>query len=267
MTKPISYYRDQYGTHPIFEDSDLAAHIALTNPHSAVSAATADRLVLRDAAGRAQVVAPSAAADIARKDTVDNLAGTGRTTETVKANADAIALRALASRQIIAGVGLSGGGDLTADRTLTVAIPTLYIEDQKASGTNGGPSVSGAWYKRTLNTVQTNTISGASLSSDQITLPAGTYWIEANAPAYWSNGHKIKLYNVSDSADVLIGSTESSYQTMNRSFLHGAFTITASKTFEIRYRCEASKSPEGLGYPCSLGVIEVYTQVEIRKTA
>jgi hypothetical protein len=47
-------------------------HANLTNPHSATSAAAANRLMLRDANGRAQVASPSAAADIARKDTVDN---------------------------------------------------------------------------------------------------------------------------------------------------------------------------------------------------
>ena len=51
--------------------TNLATHAALTNPHSATAAPTANRIILRDAAGRAQVVAPSAAADIALKDTVD----------------------------------------------------------------------------------------------------------------------------------------------------------------------------------------------------
>jgi hypothetical protein len=49
------------------------AHAALTNPHAATSAATASRLVLRDAAGRAQVVAPSAANDIATKGYADGV--------------------------------------------------------------------------------------------------------------------------------------------------------------------------------------------------
>lgn len=48
------------------------AHAVLTAPHSATSEAIANRLILRDAYGRAQVAAPSAAADIARKDYVDN---------------------------------------------------------------------------------------------------------------------------------------------------------------------------------------------------
>ena len=57
-------------------DTTLAAakmHMDATAAHSATAAATADRIVLRDAAGRAQVAAPSAAADIARKDTVDTV--------------------------------------------------------------------------------------------------------------------------------------------------------------------------------------------------
>jgi hypothetical protein len=51
--------------------TNLTNHAALTNPHSATASPTADRLVLRDAAGRAQVVAPSVAADIVNKGTLD----------------------------------------------------------------------------------------------------------------------------------------------------------------------------------------------------
>jgi len=51
--------------------SKVDTHGALTTAHGAVSAPTASRIILRDAGGRAQVVAPSAAGDIARKDTVD----------------------------------------------------------------------------------------------------------------------------------------------------------------------------------------------------
>ena len=47
-------------------------HAALTSAHSATSAATANRIMMRDANGRAKVAVPSASDDIARKDTVDN---------------------------------------------------------------------------------------------------------------------------------------------------------------------------------------------------
>ena len=48
----------------------LDAHTALTAAHSATAAATVDRIILRDAAGRAKVVAPSAEDDIALKSNV-----------------------------------------------------------------------------------------------------------------------------------------------------------------------------------------------------
>jgi len=49
----------------------LKAHVdATTGIHGAVSAATASKLVIRDASGRAKVAAPDAAGDIAIKSTV-----------------------------------------------------------------------------------------------------------------------------------------------------------------------------------------------------
>jgi hypothetical protein len=49
-----------------YVDSAIAAHAALTNVHGATVAATANRIIIRDANGRAQIAAPAAAADIAR---------------------------------------------------------------------------------------------------------------------------------------------------------------------------------------------------------
>ena len=71
--------------------NSVATHLAdTTTAHGATSAATANKLILRDSAGRAKVTAPAAADDIALLSNVTNLAGTGRTNETVKANTDAI---------------------------------------------------------------------------------------------------------------------------------------------------------------------------------
>ncbi|MCR4443486.1 MAG: hypothetical protein NUV48_15235, partial [Peptococcaceae bacterium] len=56
-----AYLKEQNDTHQVS-----------TGPHGATSAATANRIILRDANGRAKIAAPSEADDIARKDTVDN---------------------------------------------------------------------------------------------------------------------------------------------------------------------------------------------------
>jgi len=56
----------------VAKTADLASHLNATNGvHGATSAATANRIIQRDSAGRAKVAAPAAADDIARKDTVD----------------------------------------------------------------------------------------------------------------------------------------------------------------------------------------------------
>lgn len=50
---------------------NLTAHESATNVHDATSSATANRIIIRDASGRAKVAAPAEADDIARKAEVD----------------------------------------------------------------------------------------------------------------------------------------------------------------------------------------------------
>ncbi|AEE95796.1 hypothetical protein [Mahella australiensis] len=56
---------------PAGAQAKVDTHAGLTTAHSATSAAVANKIILRDASGRAKVAAPNAADDIARKDTVD----------------------------------------------------------------------------------------------------------------------------------------------------------------------------------------------------
>ena len=55
-------------------EGNIEAHVADTSAHSATSAPTANRIMMRDASGRAQVAAPSASDDIATKGYVDSFA-------------------------------------------------------------------------------------------------------------------------------------------------------------------------------------------------
>ncbi|TGE04621.1 hypothetical protein [Hymenobacter fodinae] len=148
--------------------------------------------------------------------------------------------------------------------------PLLHMQDQKTSGTNGGTFSSGSDQTRTLNTIITNSISGASLAGNQITLPAGTYDVRGLVPAFRVDAHRAKLYNVTDGADVLVGQAAysgaaSGYATSN-SNVNGRFTINAQKVFEIRHRCSGGQINIGYGIAGAFGT-EVYTDVEIRKVA
>jgi len=144
----------------------------------------------------------------------------------------------------------------------------FHVRDEKAQNTAGGSSSSGSFQKRTLNTVKTNEISGASISSDVITLPAGTYYINARVPFYGENQRtKVKLRNTSDSTDTLFGSN--SY--MNAGMIYdfwviGRFTIASSKNFELQYRVNNSIASEGLGHQSNFDT-EVYADCQIWKVA
>ena len=126
----------------------------------------------------------------------------------------------------------------------------LHIQDQKTAGTNGGTFTAGAWRTRDLNTVLTNTITDASLEDNQITLPAGKYYVEASAPALRVRNHGAILYNVSDSVVIIDGTTESSWEDTNImtiSRVLGLFDLPGEKSIELRHRCRQTDASGGFG--------------------
>jgi len=123
-----------------------------------------------------------------------------------------------------------------------------------------------------LNTAVRNVGSLASLSSNQITLPAGTYFIKWGTPGYFCNGQKSRLQNITDASTVAIGTAEFSPNaladmTATRSEGSVVVTIAGSKAFEIQHQCQTTAGTAGLGRATGFSVVEVYTRVEITKLA
>ena len=154
------------------------------------------------------------------------------------------------------------------------AAPYIQIANAPTSGTDGGTFTSGAWRIRTLDTIQSDASGLTTLSSNQFTLPAGTYILQASAPALQVNDHMIRLYNVTDSAVTAYGTTEwvgnptlgNSAQTRSR--VNVRFTLTGTKTFRIEHYCTATVTTVGFGNSLGLaGVNELYTQVQVWKMA
>ncbi|MCK5601038.1 hypothetical protein KAR91_04160, partial [Candidatus Pacearchaeota archaeon] len=107
-------------------------------------------------------------------------------------------------------------------------------------------------------------------ATNQITLAAGTYRVKAHAPALQVNNHKVKLYNITDAVDLIIGSSAyaSSFAAVsNKSFLEGRFTIEDSKILELQHRCGATKTNNGFGLGSGFVVTEVYSVIEFWKEA
>ena len=158
-------------------------------------------------------------------------------------------------------------------------ISVAVIVDEKANNTEGGNFTSGDWRTRDLNKVisdpdsivtiesDTQTVSGHT-SRYKFTLGAGTYLISWSAPAFVVTGHQSKLYSVTDTSDLAIGSSEYSNSTNGTSTIstgHYVHTISSSHTYEIRHRCSVNRNTNGFGLGLSFGAVNIFTQVLIQK--
>lgn len=155
--------------------------------------------------------------------------------------------------------------------TFLAAVPTqltAYIKDVKSNGTSGGTFTSGAWQTRTLNTVSGDT-SIVSLSSNQFTLGAGKYEIEATAMAFDVDFHKAQLYNITDTATEAMGMNSNARSAggagSTTSDVVTTVTITTDTIFELRHRCSTTQATDGFGQAMSFTADEVYAQVKITK--
>lgn len=163
--------------------------------------------------------------------------------------------------------GIAGGGGSSAIRL-------MVVQDQKAAGTNGGTAIANTWTARALNAVQTNSITGASLASNTITLPAGTYHVQASAPFFHLERAKIRFRNVTDNITAVVGSCAYSNidqdSDVSTSIIDGVFTITSNKNFQVQYfvTTNGENNTGALGIATTgSGEIEVYTNCRIWKIA
>lgn len=139
----------------------------------------------------------------------------------------------------------------------------ILISDRKAQNVDGGTFNNGAWRTRDLNTLVDLDNIGASLSSNQFTLPAGIWLIKWSAPARLVDGHQSRLFSVTENTAIDVGTTEYAPNADNqtRSFGMVIQTNVAATTYRIEHRCIVSRATDGFGFAANIGQ-EVYTQVE-----
>lgn len=156
---------------------------------------------------------------------------------------------------------LNAGGGTTE----TYAI----IREEQPIATNGGTFTSGAWRTRTLNTISGNAGGDITIAANQITLQAGTYNIDAYAPAYRVENHQIRFQNITDGTTALVGTSDLAdgpqQRTASHSHILGQITIASAKVFEIQHRCASTVLSVGFGVAAGF-TTEVYTSVIITKS-
>ncbi len=160
----------------------------------------------------------------------------------------------------ISGANLTG---ITAGLFSGVAL----LQDQKSQGTHGGqPPNTSSYFERDLNTEVFDTGNFVSLSSNNFTLIAGTYLLQASIPAHRTNNSKALLYNITDGTTVAYSQVvyirDAAVQGGHIN-LTCRFTIGSTKSFDIRQRVSNSDG-EGLGHASGYDT-EIYTQVLIFK--
>jgi hypothetical protein len=150
-------------------------------------------------------------------------------------------------------------------------VKAAHFQHQETNGTEGGGSAATASATRTINTELYNEI-GASLSSNQITLVAGSYFIWAAAVFHRTGRSRAWLYNVTDAAIELNGgcinagdvSTAANSPAMD-SVISGRFTIAGTKVFELRCGTNNGNGTSGFGYASDRGGNEIYSNTIIWK--
>jgi hypothetical protein len=145
----------------------------------------------------------------------------------------------------------------------------MQVSYQLASGSHGGTANTNAWYARPINTVNSNSISGASLASNSVTLPAGTYKATAHC-SFQDVGSRcnIRLQDTSNSALLATGINNWQSTTSSGEVHHLAcrFTLSSTSVLQVQYQTTIGAANYGLGHNASLGT-EVYLNAIFEREA
>lgn len=144
------------------------------------------------------------------------------------------------------------------------------VQEEQASGVSSGSSVGTSYAGVVLNTEDEAGVVGASLSSNQVILPAGTYevmaWVPFQLNSSTARSFRVRLYNVTDSTVLLESQTmRVQYGLTVVTHLRGKITVAASKSLSLQARAGVSGGVIGGGD--DQGSVEIYSILEFRRVS
>lgn len=165
----------------------------------------------------------------------------------------------------IPGVGISVPEHAAIDHTGIpgvgggAALSFAIIADQKTAGTSGGANTPATTFNtRELNTELHDPDSIVSIASDQFTLQAGTYLIEARTQATQQTG-AARIRNITDGVTEIVGTRGGSDTEFT---VIGVLTIASEKVFEVQLWTQNIGGSFGAG---STGEVNIFSTVKITK--
>lgn len=155
------------------------------------------------------------------------------------------------------------------DAISSIQAPSLMVFDQKPNGTAGGALAANAWTTRDLNTTGHNNIAGASLSGNAVTLPAGTYDMEARSIVGFVGATRLRLNGsvsgaLAHGAPIYVGSGGSSSEVS----VSARVTLASSQAVSVQQIIGTTRGTADGGSATGLGndaAPEIYTTLKITK--
>jgi hypothetical protein len=168
-----------------------------------------------------------------------------------------LAAPAVAGTNTITLPALTGTVALTSQ-----AQSIMVVSYEVGPTTDGGTATGGIFQTRPLNTVNYNGITGASLSSNAVTLPAGNYFVSAVAEAFIVDQFRLRIRNTTASTNLVLGVLS----LQSTATLFGQFTLSGTSTIELQMYCQTTRGGDGMGTNGgSGGVNAVYAILQIVK--
>jgi hypothetical protein len=154
----------------------------------------------------------------------------------------------------------------------SAAESAYWAMDEQSSGATAAAATTGAWTQRSLNTEKRNTVTGASLSSGAVMLPAGTYAADAALVVHNASGSQgcsvmARLFDATNGVTLAAGmGTGIGLLTGMVTLVKGSFTLTGAASVQLQYFCQATGAPK-LGFSTSNGDREAWASAYFTRKA
>ena len=149
-------------------------------------------------------------------------------------------------------------------------IRTAYASYSPVNTTVGGTATTGSYAELVLDTLEGDT-SFISLSSNKLTIAAGTYLLKGFSSCFRTGTFKTKIVKdpSGSPSDIIIGSSAESGTadgSTTVSLVDGRFIFATSTVINLQGRADSTTGgTSGLGIPASFGEVEVHRKLEITK--
>jgi hypothetical protein len=167
----------------------------------------------------------------------------------------------------------NNGEVLTADSSESEGIAwkpgpdwVAILQGHKATTVDGGGASATTWNIREITREASDVRGIVSIASNKFTPIAGTYLLQAHAPAYKVDKHRLGLWNDTDGSYVTNGKgptslANSSDAIVTTAHLAVIFTANGSDAYEIHHYTATARATDGLGVAADDGADEIYLEI------